>query len=99
MKANINSEWVAVGVMTLNSKYARRLRLRLAKEQQDRCCYCGRSFSESGPTRPTLEHRKPKRDGGRDAVANLAVACFHCNQHRGKQINQSRTPRTQPTAD
>ena len=35
---------------------------------------------------PTLEHRKPKRDGGRDSVSNLAVACFHCNQHRAKQI-------------
>jgi 5-methylcytosine-specific restriction endonuclease McrA len=76
--------------MSLNSKYARRLRERLIDAQAGRCCYCGRSFTTSGVTRPTLEHKLPRRDGGPDAVRNLAVACFHCNQHRGKQIDQSR---------
>ncbi len=76
--------------MALNSRYAQRLRQRLARQQDNRCCYCKRPFSDDGPTRPTIEHRKLKRDGGRDAVANLAVACLHCNQHRGRQINESR---------
>jgi 5-methylcytosine-specific restriction endonuclease McrA len=76
--------------MAFNSKYARRLRQRLAAQQGFRCCYCKRTFSEAGPTRPTIEHRKPKRDGGLNTLPNLAAACFHCNQHRAKQIDQSR---------
>lgn len=76
--------------MALNGKYARRLRTRLVEQQEGRCCYCKRPFTESGPTRPTLEHKHPRRDGGSDSVSNLDAACFHCNQHRGKQIAQSR---------
>lgn len=29
-------------------------------------------------------------DGGSDDPNNLAAACFHCNQHRGQQMNSSR---------
>jgi len=82
--------------MALNSKYARRLRQRISRAQQERCCYCKRRFTRDGPKRATLEHRKPKRDGGRDAVSNLAVACFHCNQHRARQIARSRKAASQP---
>jgi 5-methylcytosine-specific restriction endonuclease McrA len=89
-KADINGSDLVFSLMALSSKRAQRLRSRLAGEQDNRCCYCKRPFSHEGPTRPTLEHRKPKRDGGRDAVANLAVACLHCNQLRGRQINESR---------
>ncbi|QGN55607.1 HNH endonuclease [Novosphingobium sp. Gsoil 351] len=80
------------GAMSLNSRYARRLRTRLMERQEGRCCYCKRPFTESDSTRPTLEHKNPRRDGGRDTVSNLAAACFHCNQHRGKQIAQNRKP-------
>jgi 5-methylcytosine-specific restriction endonuclease McrA len=75
--------------MPLNSRYARRIRARRVAEQGGRCLYCGRPFTETGPTRPTLEHRKPRMHGGRDCVANLAAACFHCNQLRGKQQNRT----------
>ena len=76
--------------MAFNSRYAKRLRYRLAERQGMRCCYCKRPFAESGPTRATIEHRKPIRDGGPNAVSNLAAACFHCNQHRAKQIDKAR---------
>jgi 5-methylcytosine-specific restriction endonuclease McrA len=76
--------------MPLNSRYARRIRARRVAEQDERCLYCRRRFTETGPTRATLEHLKPRMKGGGDCVANLAAACFHCNQLRGKQQNQTR---------
>jgi 5-methylcytosine-specific restriction endonuclease McrA len=76
--------------MPLDSRYARRILARRIAEQGGRCLYCRRPFTKTGPTRATLEHRKPRMDGGKDWVANLAAACFHCNQHRGKQQNQAR---------
>jgi 5-methylcytosine-specific restriction endonuclease McrA len=76
--------------MSLSHRNAKRIRARRVAEQGGRCLYCGRRFTRSGPTRPTLEHRKPRMDGGNDHVANLAAACLHCNQHRGRQQNQAR---------
>ncbi|MCW3848461.1 HNH endonuclease [Sphingomonas sp. LB-2] len=76
--------------MALNSRYARNVRVRRAAEQGNRCCYCRRPFTETGPTRPTIEHCKAKMDGGRDNVANLKAACDHCNKHRGRQMNRDR---------
>jgi hypothetical protein len=29
-------------------------------------------------------------DGGTDKFSNLALACLHCNQHRGRQMNLAR---------
>ena len=74
----------------MNRDYARRVLARRIAEQDGRCCYCTRTFTPAGPRRATLEHRKAKMDGGRDRVANLAAACFHCNQHRGSQKNKAR---------
>jgi 5-methylcytosine-specific restriction endonuclease McrA len=76
--------------MALNSRYSRRILARRIGEQGGRCLYCRRPFTGEGRTRPTIEHRKAKMDGGGDRVANLAAACLHCNQHRGRQINRSR---------
>jgi 5-methylcytosine-specific restriction endonuclease McrA len=79
--------------MALNSRYKRRLLDRIARGQGDACCYCRRPFTAEGPTRRTLEHRKPKRDGGPNEVANFAAACLHCNQLRGRQIDVARRRR------
>ncbi|MDX8535728.1 HNH endonuclease signature motif containing protein [Mesorhizobium sp. VK25A] len=76
--------------MTIPSRYKRRVLARLIRSQEGRCCYCKRPFTIGGPTRATIEHKKAKMDGGRDNVGNLAAACFHCNQHRGRQMVQSR---------
>lgn len=78
--------------MTLlrNGSYRSWLRRQLVKSQGGKCCYCKRPFTKKGPTRPTFEHKKARMDGGSDDVNNLAVACFHCNQHRGLQKNRAR---------
>lgn len=60
------------------------------KKQGNKCCYCGRTFTKDGHTKPTIEHKKAKMDGGKDNVSNLAAACLHCNQHRGQQMNKAR---------
>jgi len=74
----------------MNGKYKRNLLTRFVKAQEGRCCYCRRPFTPEGDTRPTIEHKKAKMDGGKDRVANLAAACLHCNSHRGRQMNQAR---------
>ncbi len=74
----------------MDSSYRRRLREKLIQKQGNRCCYCGRVFTADGPCRPTIEHKRARMDGGRDIVSNLAVACLHCNQHRGRQMQQAR---------
>jgi uncharacterized protein (TIGR02646 family) len=79
--------------MSLTGKRARQVRHRLAQQQKFRCCYCGRRFTGEGPTRATIEHVKPKRDGGGNNFDNLKAACQHCNQHRGWQINESQRAR------
>jgi 5-methylcytosine-specific restriction endonuclease McrA len=76
--------------MALNSRYSRRILDRRIDEQNGRCCYCRRPFTGEGATRPTIEHRKAKMDGGTDAVANLVAACLHCNRHRGRQMVRDR---------
>lgn len=72
-------------------KRARRRSIRetLRKYQGNRCCWCG------GPMIPvtgktdrrwnveTLEHLKPLSMGGKDEIANMALAHYRCNQERG----------------
>jgi len=72
--------------MPLSSRYRRNILARRIREQEGRCLYCRRPFTAAGPTRPTIEHRKAKMDGGSDRVANLAAACLHCNRLRGRQM-------------
>jgi uncharacterized protein (TIGR02646 family) len=77
--------------MGLSPEERQRLRAELAKKQGGRCCYCRRLFTGEGDTRPTIEHKKAKMDGGgTDDIANLAAACLHCNAHRGRQMQLAR---------
>jgi 5-methylcytosine-specific restriction endonuclease McrA len=76
--------------MSLTGKKARRVRHRLAQQQKFRCYYCRRPFTGDGPTRATIEHLRPRRDGGGNNFENLAASCLHCNQLRGRQIDESR---------
>lgn len=43
------------------------------------CCFCGRplSFDEA-----TLEHIRPRSEGGSNKVRNLAISCSSCNEER-----------------
>lgn len=46
-----------------------------------RCIYCGRRLDYD--TELTLEHFRPRAQGGRDRIENLFPACFECNNLRG----------------
>ncbi|RUW85192.1 HNH endonuclease signature motif containing protein [Mesorhizobium sp. M1E.F.Ca.ET.063.01.1.1] len=65
-------------------------RRELFRRQGGRCLYCEREFTEAGELAMTIEHLKPKMKGGKDGLKNLAAACWHCNQHRGKQMNATK---------
>lgn len=75
---------------------APRKRHELSSRQGFRCCYCGPRFGKKGtPLGATIEHLKPRSLGGTNTMENLAAACLHCNQHRGKQMNRTRQKRNQ----
>jgi 5-methylcytosine-specific restriction endonuclease McrA len=63
------------------------LRNRLSEAQNHRCCWCRKPMDEAGPLedRPTFEHLVPLSEGGEDTPANLAIACFRCNNRRGNR--------------
>ena len=69
------------------------LRVRLAGEQNWRCCYCGCRMDsaperDGDPSAATLEFLVPRSRGGLRVEANAAVACSECNQARGDAIWQ-----------
>lgn len=41
-------------------------------------------------TRATLEHIIPRHHGGRDELANLAIACARCNVGKGHRLDARR---------
>ena len=80
--------------MSLTGKRAKRIRHELAKAQQFLCFYCKRRFGRKGtPLAATIEHITARMDGGTNAKTNLAAACRHCNQLRGRQMNRARQRR------
>jgi hypothetical protein len=34
-----------------------------------------------------IEHTIPRQHGGKDSVENLALACHHCNLHKGTNLS------------
>jgi hypothetical protein len=77
-----------------------RSRARAFHHQRRRCYYCGVSMWLSSPTelglaglhcaaskrlQCTAEHLQARCDGGSDQVANIAAACWHCNQLRHRR--------------
>jgi 5-methylcytosine-specific restriction endonuclease McrA len=71
-------------------QYRSEVRRHLEKSQDGKCCYCHRPFTSNGQTQATIEHKKARMDGGTDELSNLAAACLHCNQHRGRQMHLAR---------
>lgn len=76
------------------AKHLRWLLLGLMERQNHRCCYCGtitwhpryegnNGVKEENWNRATLEHYKPKSEGGKDHHSNLVMACSQCNGVRG----------------
>ena len=55
-------------------------RRNLFARDRNRCQYCGRSF----PTNElTIDHVKPRSQGGEDSWTNLVCACVKCNAKKG----------------
>ena len=51
-----------------------------------RCEYCHLPEGQSPVARLQTEHILPRKHGGRDDPANLALACIACNLHKGANL-------------
>ncbi len=69
------------------------LRRRVRRRARNRCEYC--KLPESAvSSRHQIEHIVAVQHGGGDDASNLALACMHCNLHKGPNI-AGRDPLTQ----
>jgi hypothetical protein len=53
---------------------------------ENRCEYCGIAQSADPLFRFHIEHVVPRQHGGMDDTDNLALACGHCNRHKGPNL-------------
>lgn len=60
------------------------VRSRLSEAQNHRCCWCRCLTTEERNKKnsSTVEHIKPRCEGGTDDIENLLMACHQCNQKR-----------------
>src|SRR5690606_3776537 len=63
----------------------KRRRRKLFREQQQLCFYCGVSMTLANgySNTCTVEHLKPRSQGGTNASDNIVAACYTCNHTRG----------------
>jgi 5-methylcytosine-specific restriction endonuclease McrA len=52
----------------------------------NRCEYCGLSLSLVSVAAFHVEHIRSRQHGGSDEASNLALACQHCNLHKGPNL-------------
>jgi hypothetical protein len=63
---------------------ARRRRIR---QRAGNCCeYCRVRQEDDAFFSFHTEHILPRQHGGTDDLANLALACYHCNRHKGPNL-------------
>ena len=53
----------------------------------ERCEYCGIHQRHEPFYRLHIDHVIPKQHRGRDHESNLALACYHCNLHKGPNLS------------
>lgn len=78
----------------LGSRKRRLLKIALRERDGDECTWCCKPMIDA-PILPgedcsahmTLEHILPASLGGSNDIANLALACFSCNNARGPAID------------
>ena len=51
-----------------------------------RCEYCGLRQADAPVAVFHVEHIVPRKHGGATVEANLALACIHCNLHKGPNL-------------
>jgi 5-methylcytosine-specific restriction endonuclease McrA len=61
------------------------LKRRVRRRARHRCEYCQLPQSAS-QARPQVEHIIADQHEGGDEPSNLALACIHCNLHKGPNI-------------
>jgi hypothetical protein len=62
------------------------VRRQVRQRAGDRCEYC-LLRQEDDPFYPFhIEHILPRQHGGPDHPDNLALACYHCNRHKGPNL-------------
>jgi hypothetical protein len=63
-----------------------RLRQQVRQRAQNCCEYCGLR-QEQEPLPFHIEHITSRQHGGKDTAENLALACHHCNLHKGTNLS------------
>jgi HNH endonuclease len=63
-----------------------RLRQFVRQRAKNGCEYCGLP-QDSEPLSFYIEHIIPRQHGGKDSAENLALACHHCNLHKGTNLS------------
>jgi hypothetical protein len=57
------------------------------RQRAGNCCEYCRLHQEQRPFAPfQVEHIIARQHGGTDAASNLALACHHCNLHKGPNL-------------
>ena len=68
-------------LISMTNSDAKRLWRKAIKEHFNcQCVYCGNNYELH---QLTLDHVKPKTNGGEDLTSNLVPACRSCNQQKG----------------
>lgn len=70
-----------------------RLRQLVRRRAKSRCEYC-HLHQEQEPLPFHIEHITSRQHGGKDVSGNLALACHHCNLHKGTNLS-GLDPRTE----
>lgn len=69
--------------MTVSSKRYYGLRFDVLERDSFTCQYCG----QSAPSVPlTVDHIKPRSEGGEDTEENLITACWSCNAGKASRL-------------
>jgi len=63
-----------------------RLRQFVRQRAKNCCEYCG-LLQDFEPLPFHIEHIIPRQHGGKDSAENLALACHHCNLHKGTNLS------------
>ncbi len=63
-----------------------RTRMLVRQRAGDQCEYCGLAQAQSPVAKFQIEHIIPRKHGGGDDLANLALACIDCNLHKGANL-------------
>jgi hypothetical protein len=63
-----------------------RLRQFVRQRAKNGCEYCALR-QEQEPLSFHIEHIIPRQHGGKDSAENLALACHHCNLHKGTNLS------------